>query len=315
MKTAAEFDARSLLFIPADAERFIAKAAERGADVVVLDLEDGVAPASRLKARAALQGAVQRLHQAGVMVYVRVNHDAALLADDVAASVVSGADGIVMPKVEAPEQLVRLASDMHREELIAGRAANSMGLVVLIETPQGVCRAPEIARASSRIVCLGFGAEDFSTAMGIDPLVEGMGYPAQAVAIAAVAAGIHPIGLPGSIGDFTDLDAFRALAVHARRIGVRGSACIHPAQVRVLNDVFGGTDEEAVAATRLLAAFNAGVAEGKGAIALDGRMIDEPIAQRARLLLKRRHARLARQVQPTGAGGQDADLSGASHGR
>ena len=309
MKTAGEFDARSLLFIPADAERFISKAAERGADVIVLDLEDGVAPSSKLKARAALQGAVQHLHQSGVTVYVRVNHEAALLADDVAASVASGADGIVMPKVEAPEQLVQLASDMQREELKAGRAANSMGLVVLIETPQGVCRAPEIARASPRINCMGFGAEDFSTAMGIDPLVEGMSYPAQAVVIAAIAAGVHPIGLPGSIGDFTDLDAFRALTVHARRIGVRGSACIHPAQVRVLNDVFGGTDAEALAATRLLAAFDAAVAEGKGAIALDGRMIDEPIANRARLLLKRRHARIAR------SGGQNPALSGTANER
>ena len=309
MKTAREFNARSLLFIPADAERFIAKAAERGADVIVLDLEDGVAPSSKLKARAALQGAVQHLHQSGVMVYVRVNHEAALLADDVAASVASGADGIVMPKVEAPEQLVQLASDMQREELKAGRAANSMGLVVLIETPQGVCRAPEIARASSRINCMGFGAEDFSTSMGIDPLVEGMSYPAQAVVIAAVAAGVHPIGLPGSIGDFTDLDAFRALTVHARRIGVRGSACIHPAQVRVLNDVFGGTDAEAAAATRLLAAFDAAVAQGKGAIALDGRMIDEPIANRARLLLKRRHAYMAR------SGNQNAASSGTANER
>ncbi len=309
MKTAGEFNARSLLFIPADAERFIAKAAERGADVIVLDLEDGVAPSSKLKARAALQGAVQHLHQSGAVVYVRVNHEAALLADDVAASVASGADGIVMPKVEAPEQLVQLASDMHREELKAGRAANSMGLVVLIETPQGVCRAPEIARASSRINCMGFGAEDFSTSMGIDPLVEGMSYPAQAVVIAAVAAGVHPIGLPGSIGDFTDLDAFRALTVHARRIGVRGSACIHPAQVRVLNDVFGGTDAEAAAATRLLAAFDAAVAQGKGAIALDGRMIDEPIANRARLLLKRRHAHIAR------SGNQNAALSGTANER
>ena len=309
MKTAGEFDARSLLFIPADAERFIAKAAQREADVIVLDLEDGVAPSSKLKARAALQGAVQHLHQSGVTVYVRVNHEAALLADDVAASVASGADGIVMPKVEAPEQLVQLAIDMQREELKAGRAANSMGVVVLIETPQGVCRAPEIARASSRIVCMGFGAEDFSTSMGIDPLVEGMSYPAQAVVIAAVAAGVHPIGLPGSIGDFTDLDAFRALTVHAKRIGVRGSACIHPAQVRVLNDVLGGTEAEAVAATRLLAAFDAAVAAGKGAIALDGRMIDEPIANRARLLLKRHHARMAR------SGGQPAALAGTANER
>ena len=291
MTTTAQFNARSLLFIPADAERFIAKAAERGADVIVLDLEDGVAPSAKLKARAALRDAVQLLHQSGVVVYVRVNNEPELLAADVAATVFSGADGLVMPKVEAPKELIQLDNDMQREELKAGRTAQSMGVVVLIESPQGVCRAPEIARACARIVCMGLGAEDFSTAMGIEPLVEAMSYPAQAVAMAAIAAGVHPIGLPGSIGDFTDLDAFRALAVHAKRLGVRGSVCIHPAQVKVVNDVLGVTDAEAEAAIRLLAAFDAGVAEGKGAIALDGRMIDEPIANRARLLLKRRNLR------------------------
>ena len=88
--------------------------------------------------------------------------------------------------------------------------------------------------------------------------------------------------------------AYRALAVHAKRIGIRGAVCIHPAQVPVLNDVFGGTDEEAVAATRLLAAFDAAIAQGKGAVALDGKMIDVPIANRARRFLQRRNARLQR---------------------
>lgn len=313
--TAPQFNARSLLFIPADAERFIAKAAERGADVIVLDLEDGVAPSAKLKARAALRDAVQLLHKSGVIVYVRVNNEPALLAADVTATVSSGADGLVMPKVEAPEELIQLDNNMQREELKAGRAARSMGVVVLIESPQGVCRAPEIARASARIVSMGLGAEDFSTAMGVDPLIEAMSYPAQAVAMAAIAAGVHPIGLPGSIGEFTDLDAFRALAVYAKQIGVRGSVCIHPAQVNVVNDVFGVTDAQAAAATRLLAAFDAGVAEGKGAIALDGRMIDEPIANRARQLLKRHKAYSPRQALAKTAGGQNAALSDASHDR
>ena len=313
--TAPQFNARSLLFIPADAERFIAKAAERGADVIVLDLEDGVAPSAKLKARAALRDAVQLLHKSGVIVYVRVNNEPALLAADVTATVSSGADGLVMPKVEAPEELIQLDNNMQREELKAGRAARSMGVVVLIESPQGVCRAPEIARASARIVSMGLGAEDFSTAMGVDPLIEAMSYPAQAVAMAAIAAGVHPIGLPGSIGEFTDLDVFRALAVYAKQIGERGSVCIHPAQVNVVNDVFGVTDAQAAAATRLLAAFDAGVAEGKGAIALDGRMIDEPIANRARQLLKRHKAYSPRQALAKTAGGQNAALSDASHDR
>ena len=296
------FDARSLLFIPADAECFIAKGAERGADVVILDLEDGVAPSSKAAARAALPAAVKQLHVGGATVFVRVNNEADLLTGDVAAAVAAGADGIVMPKVESARQLEQLAADLAREEHVAGRPQQAVRLLVLIETPEGVVQAASIARASTRLVAMCFGAEDFSTAMGIDPLQEGMSWPAQAVAVAAAAAGIQPLGLAGTVGDFSDPLAYRALAVHAKRIGMRGAVCIHPAQVQVLNEVFGGTDDEAAAATRLLEAFDAGIARGKGAIALDGKMIDVPIATRARLFLQRRNARLAggKGVTPQG---------------
>ena len=290
----ADFDARSLLFIPADAERFIAKGAERGADVIILDLEDSVAPASKPRARAALPSAVKQLHAGGATVFVRVNNEPELLAGDVAAAVASGADGIVMPKVDSPQELEWLDAELAREEHFAGRPQLVVRLIALIETPQGVVQAALIARASQRLVGMCLGGEDFATAMGIDPLTEGLGWPAQSVAIAAAAAGILPLGLPGSVGDFSNPEAYKALAVHAKRIGMRGAVCIHPAQVPVLNDVFGGTDAEAAAAERLLAAFDAGIAQGKGAIALDGKMIDVPIAHRARLFLQRRNARLAR---------------------
>ena len=303
--TYADFDARSLLFIPADAERFIARGAERGADVIILDLEDGVAPASKDKARAALPAAVRQLHAGGATVFVRVNNEPDLLAGDVGAAVASGADGIVMPKVESPLQLEQLDADLAREEQFAQRPQQAVRLIVLIETPEGVVQAAAIARASPRLVGMCFGGEDFATAMGIDPLTEGMSWPAQSVAIAAAAAGIEPLGLPGTVGDFSSPEAYHALAVHAKRIGMRGAVCIHPAQVQVLNSVFGGTDAEAAAAQRLLAAFDAGIAQGKGAIALDGKMIDVPIATRARLFLQRRNARLARKAQ-VDAGGKQA---------
>ena len=292
-----DFDARSMLFIPADAERFLVKGAERGADAIILDLEDGVAPVSKPKARAALPAAVNHLHAGGATVFVRVNNELLLLPTDVAAAVASGADGIVMPKVESPLQLEELDADLAREEHFAGRTQGSVRLIVIIETPEGVVQAAQIARASPRLVAMCFGGEDFATAMGIDPLPEGMAWPAHAVAVAAAAAGLVPLGLPGSVGDFSNPQAYQALAVQAKRMGIRGAFCIHPAQVPVLNDVFGGTDAEAAAAERLLAAFDAGIAQGKGAIALDGKMIDVPIANRARLFLQRRNARLTRQAQ------------------
>lgn len=302
MTTQTDFDARSMLFIPADAERFLAKGAERGADAIILDLEDGVAPASKPKARAALPAAVKLLHAGGATVFVRVNNEPGLLAGDVAAAVASGADGLVLPKVESPKELERLDADLAREEHFAQRPQQAVRVIVIIETPEGVVQAAAIARGSTRLAGMCFGGEDFATAMGIAPLIEGMSWPAQSVAIAAAAAGVQPLGLPGSVGDFSNPEAYRALAVHAKQIGIRGAFCIHPAQVPVLNDVFGGTDAEAAAAERLLAAFDAGIAQGKGAIALDGKMIDVPIANRARLFLQRRNARLARQAQAAAQG-------------
>lgn len=303
MTNPADFDARSLLFIPADAERFIAKGAERGADAIILDLEDGVAPSSKAAARVALPAAVRKLHHGGATVFVRVNNQLDLLVGDVAAAVAAGADGIVMPKVELARELEQLDAELAREEHFSGRPQQAVRLLVLIETPQGVVQAASIARASSRLVGMCFGAEDYSTAMGIDPLPEGMTWPAQAVAVAAAAAGIQPLGLPGSVGDFSNPSAYRALAVHAKHLGMRGAVCIHPAQVQVLNDVFGGTEEEADAARRLVEAFDAGIAQGKGAIALDGKMIDVPIATRARLFLQRRNARLAGRKDTGPVGG------------
>lgn len=292
MTSPAPFDARSLLCIPADAERFFPKAADRGADLILLDLEDGVAPPAKARARAALPGLVGHLQARGACVFVRVNNEPGLLAQDLLASVRSGADGIMMPKVEAPDELARLDADMLREERAAGRPPHGMRVIALIETPLAVCRAMDIARASPRLVSMGLGAEDFSTAMGMEPVIGALSVPAQMVAMAAVAAGLHPIGLPGPVGDFTDLAAYRAIAEHARMIGIRGAICIHPAQVLILNQVFGGSEAQLAAAELVVAAFDAALAQGKGAIALDGRMIDAPIANRARLLLARNRRRI-----------------------
>ena len=293
----------SLLFVPADAKRFIAKAGLRGADIVVLDLEDGVAPLSKSAARAELAATTAQLHNVGAAVYVRVNNVLDLLGEDVRAAVSSGADGIVMPKVEQPQQLSQLDDLISHAELVAGRLAGSVRVIALIETPLGVCRAFDIAQSSSRLTALCFGSEDFATAMGVDPSPEALAWPAHAVAVAAVAAGLQPLGIAGSVANFSDIDAYRELIVQSKRLGMRGATCIHPAQVEVLNQVFGGTDGEVAAAERLIAAFEAGLREGKGAIALDGQMIDEPVANRAKTFLSRRKSRTQKLTSPrTGSG-------------
>ena len=285
-----------MLFVPADTDRFIEKAGQRGADALILDLEDAVARPAKVAARANLAAFTPRLKQANVPVYVRVNNEPALLAADVEAAVAAGADGLLMPKVDTPVQVLELEGDLRRLELQYGRAAGSIRVVALIESPVGICNVVAIAQSSPRLSALLFGVEDFGAAMGMESRIEGMSGPAQTMAIAAVAAGLQPLGLPGSVADFGNLAAYRELAVHAKRIGMRGAICIHPAQVPVLNDVFGGTAEEAAAARQLLAVFDASVTAGIGAVAHLGRMIDEPIAIRARRFLQRHDALKARRL-------------------
>jgi citrate lyase subunit beta/citryl-CoA lyase len=205
-----------------------------------------------------------------------------------------------MPKVDSAAQVVQLDADMHRMEIQYQRAAGGIRVVALIESPLAICNALSIAQSSTRLSTLLFGTEDFGAATGLESSPESMSVPAQMMALAAAAAGLHPMGLPGTVAEFTDADAYRAVAMKAKRIGMRGSICIHPAQVPVINEVFGGTAEEAERARRLLAVFDLSVAAGRGAVAYEGKMIDEPIAIRARRFLLRYDALQLRRSRGKG---------------
>ncbi|TFZ05565.1 CoA ester lyase [Ramlibacter henchirensis] len=286
----------SMLFVPADTDRFLAKAGQRGADALILDLEDAVARPAKPAARANLAAFVPRLQEsAGVPIYVRVNNEPDLLAADLEASIAAGADGLLVPKVESPRQVVQLDAEMRALEERFGRPSGGIRVVALLESPLAICNAPAIAQSSPRLAALLFGTEDFGAATGIASAPEGMAMPAQMLALAAAAAGLQPMGLPGTVAEFTDMQAYRAVALKAKAIGMRGAICIHPAQVPVINEVFGGTSEEADNARRLLEVFDASVAAGRGAVAHEGRMIDEPIAIKARKFLARYDALQARR--------------------
>jgi len=287
----------SLLFVPADTDRFLAKAPQRGADGLILDLEDAVAPQAKATARANIGAFVQRLRSATqVPLFVRINNEPDLLAADLEAAVASGADGLLVPKVETAAQVVDLDLRMKVLEQRSGREPGAMRLLPLLESPLAIVNAVAIAHASKRLSGMLFGTEDFAAVMGMETHPDGLSGPAQAMAIAAASAGLQPMGLPGTVAEFTDLDAYRATALRARRLGLRGSICIHPAQVPVINEVFGGTAEEAERARRLLAVFDASKAAGRGAVAHEGRMVDEPIAIRARRFLQRYDALQARRA-------------------
>jgi len=269
---------RSALFVPLADERFLAKAHERGADALLLDLEDSVPPAQKAEARARLPEAARRLAVAGATVMVRVNNDAGLLADDLKAAVQARAAAVFLPKAESADQ-VKAASF-----LLDGCDA---GVVAMIESPAAVLEAPAIARAGGRLAGLAFGSEDYCGALGIASSAALLDWPAQMVAVAARAHGLAAFGLPGPVAEIADMDAYTRLLEKAKAMGFTGTLCVHPKQVAASNRVYSPSDAELALAREIVAAFDAAVKEGRGAFALHGRMIDAPVAEQARATLAR----------------------------
>lgn len=278
----------SFLFVPADTDRFLAKASLRGADALILDLEDAVVPLNKEAARANLKLFIPQLKSiARVPIFVRVNNQPNLLTADLEAAVAAGADGLLLPKIDTALQMEYIDELLNLLENKYHHKPESVPVLALLESPVAICNAYQIAASSQRLCGLLFGTEDFAAESGVDSNSIGMMLPAQLMVLAALAAGLQPLGLPGTVAEFTDLDSYRATCIKARAIGMKGAICIHPAQISVVNDVFGGTAEEADQARCILKVFNAAVANGRGAVAHEGRMIDEPVALRARHFLQR----------------------------
>jgi citrate lyase subunit beta/citryl-CoA lyase len=132
---------------------------------------------------------------------------------------------------------------------------------------------------------MSLGSEDFAMEMGMPPAIDTLAYPKQRLAVAAVAAGVMPMGIVGSVADFADLEGYRAAARLARRFGFRGSACIHPNHVKILNEEFGVKADELIWARRVIEVYEGAKREGRASVQLDGKMIDIPIVIKAERIL------------------------------
>lgn len=269
---------RSALFVPLADERFLARAHERGADALLLDLEDSVPPAQKAAARARLPEAARRLASLGATVMARVNSSAELLSEDLKAAAQSPLAAIFLPKVESADQVTAA------EYLLAGCPAQ---LVAMLESPAAVLDAVDISRAGTRLAGLVFGSEDYCGALGIASDRAALDWPAQMVATAARARGLAAFGQPGPVAEIADMDAYARLLGRAKAMGFTGTLCIHPKQAAVSNAVYSPSPEEITLAREIVAAFDIAVREGRGAFALHGRMIDAPIVDQARATLAR----------------------------
>ena len=274
---------RSLLYVPASSERFVAKAAERGADAIILDLEDAVAPSEKSSARDKLAATVPAVGRTGATVFVRINSEPERQRADAEAAVKAGAFGILVTKARDPGALREIASWL--EPLEKGR--NPTVLVPMIEDPGAVLDARAIASATPRVFALLTGGEDLATALGGDPTPEVLTVPKLLVHYAAKATGKLSWGLLRTVADYGDLAAIERSVKEARAHGIDGATCVHPAVVPILNKGFSPSPEELDHARRLVAAYDQAHANGLGAVEFEGKMIDEPVAQRARALLKR----------------------------
>lgn len=269
---------RSLLYVPASSERFIAKAHERGADAIILDLEDAVLPADKAAARAALAGAVPAVGRSGAKVFVRINAEPELRYGDAEAACRAGADGLYVPKARDATGFAELAAFLRPIEVSLRRA--EMGFVALIEDPGAVLDARSIARGP-RLIGLSAGGEDLALALGGEPVPEVLRLPKLLIHYAAKAAGLLSFGLLRSSADYADHEAITAAAREARMHGFDGASCVHPALVPLLNAGFSASAEELDWAGRVVSA-----AQGSaGSFVIDGRMVDAPVIARARRLL------------------------------
>lgn len=272
---------RSLLYVPAHAERFIGKAHERGADAIIVDLEDAVPPEHKAAARAALAVTVPAVGRAGARVFVRINSQPELMGADAEAACRAGAYGLYVPKARDADVFGRLAGLLAPIEAELGRAETVF--VGIIEDAGAVLDARAIARGP-RLLALSLGGEDLALGLGATPTPDVLHFPKLMVHYAAKAEGLLSFGLLRSIADFSDLEGIAAAVQQAREHGFDGASCVHPAVVPVLNAGFLPSAEELAWAERVI--VEAG--RHQGAFALDGKMVDAPVLARARTIIARK---------------------------
>jgi len=288
---------RSMLFVPVTQRRFVEGAARRGADAIILDLEDAVAISEKDRARTLVPEAAQLVSRGGADVVVRINRPLRMTVRDLEAVIGPGVQAIALPKAESPEHVQLVAEIIDELEAERGMEIGTTKMLAMVETCSAFFRIAEIAKASPRLVALNLGAEDFALSAGMLPTAEGLFMPKQTAIFAARGAGIMPMGFIGTVADFSDLDGFRETVRRSRRLGFFGASVIHPSQVAILNEEFRPSPVEIEHGSRVVAAYDKALAEGIGAVTVDGKMIDVPVVERARLLVERGAAIAAREAR------------------
>ncbi len=282
---------RAILYMPGDDRRKIEKATTLGVDSICMDLEDGTAINKKAEARAVIAQAMRELDFGAAERCIRINSiGSGWEADDLAAALEARPDSIALPKVESPEQVAWVSNRIESYELAHGLPLGGIRMIILVETAKGILNLKEIAGADKRLDAIIFGGEDFAASVGATRTKDALEllYAREAVVTACAAYDLQAIDIVTI--DFKDLDALRAEAEAGARLGFTGKQVIHPAQVGPVQAAFTPSDEAIAYARRVVETFEANQKEGKGAYALDGKMIDMPLLKNAQKVLDRAKA-------------------------
>jgi citrate lyase subunit beta/citryl-CoA lyase len=281
---------RSLLFVPGAEPRRFERAREAGADTVLFDLEDAVAPPEKAEARRHVAAALRAGGFGATEAAVRINAPGTGDCDaDLEAVVESGGRTIMLPKAERVEEISRVVETLQRLERGRGEAGRpTSNLLLLVESPLGIAQALAIGRSAPRIEALCFGHADFALQLGLsdaDPS-RGIIYHARcALVIAAKACGLAPIDTVHLA--VKDEAAFREDAERGLHLGFEGKLCIHPRQVEIANAVYTPGPAQIDYARRVIAAWEDAQANARGVFTLDGKMMDAPLVAVQRRVLER----------------------------
>ena len=288
---------RSVLAVPASNLGMAEKALASPADAVFLDLEDAVAPDQKAEARGKIVQALQELDWGNRPTLYRSNAlDTPYFYRDVIEVVEEAGDrldSILIPKVQRPEDLHVAATLLYQTELAAGLEPGKIKIEGQIESAGGLVSVDRIAHATGRLAALHFGPGDYAASVGMPQTSIGVmdewdeAYPGhrfhyamQRIVVAARAADLRAVD--GPVADYRDEEGLRKSCLLARSLGFDGKWCIHPAQIETVNEVFQPTEEETEWAKKVLEAYEEANAAGRGAITLDGQMIDAASIRMAR---------------------------------
>ena len=282
---------RALLYMPGDDRRKIEKSTTLGVDSICMDLEDGTAVNKKVEARAVIAQAMKELDFGTSERCIRINSvGSGFEKDDLVSALEAKPDTIVVPKIETAEQVRWVSEQIESFELSNKLDIGSIRLLIGLETAKGIMNLKEIAESDKRLEALIFGGEDYAASIGAvrTKLATELLYARQATVTACAANDLQALDIV--FIDFKNTEGLRVEAQEGAGFGFSGKQVIHPNQVQVTQEAFTPSDEAIAYAKRVVESFEASQKEGKGAYALDGKMIDMPLLKNAQKVLERAKA-------------------------